>query len=137
MDESNHFFDTNVLLYLLSDDFAKADVAEALLAKGGLISVQVLNEFTSVASRKLGMSWKEIREILDTVRAVCSVVPVTIESHDHAIDLSERYGFSIYDSLILASAILAGCATLFTEDLQNGQRIDDQVIVSNPFMVDK
>jgi len=83
------------------------------------------------------MSWKEIREILDTVRAVCSVVPVTIEFHDHAIDLSERYGFSIYDSLILASAILAGCTTLFTEDLQNGQRIDDQVIVRNPFMVDK
>ncbi len=83
------------------------------------------------------MSWKEIREILDTVRAVCSVVPVTIESHDRAIDLSERYGFSIYDSLILASAILAGCTTLFTEDLQNGQRIDDQVIVRNPFIADK
>lgn len=137
MDESNHFFDTNVLLYLLSDDLAEADVSEALLAKGGLISVQVLNEFTSVASRKLGMSWKEIREILDTVRAVCSVVPVTIESHDRAIDLSERYGFSIYDSLILASAILAGYTTLFTEDLQNGQRIDDQVIVRNPFIADK
>jgi predicted nucleic acid-binding protein len=137
MDENNHFFDTNVLLYLLSDDIAKADMAETLLAKGGMISVQVLNEFSSVASRKLGMSWREIREILDTVRAVCGVVPVTIESHDRAIDLSERYGFSIYDSLILASAILAGCITLFTEDLQNGQCIDDQVIVRNPFMADK
>ncbi len=137
MDESKHFFDTNVLLYLLSDDIVKADIAEALLAKGGLISVQVLTELSSVASSKLGMSWKEIREILDTVSAVCDVVPVTVESHDRAIDLSERCGFSIYDSLILASAILAGCITLFTEDLQNGQRIDDQIIVRNPFMADK
>jgi predicted nucleic acid-binding protein len=137
MNESNHFFDTNVLLYLLSDDIVKADAAEVLLAKGGFISVQVLNEFSSVASRKLGMSWTEIREILDTVRAVCDVAPVTVESHDRAIDLSERYGFSIYDSLILASAILAGCSTLFTEDLQNGQRIDDRITVRNPFIADQ
>jgi predicted nucleic acid-binding protein len=137
MNESNHFFDTNVLLYLLSDDIVKADAAEVLLAKGGFISVQVLNEFSSVTSRKLGMSWTEIREILDTVRAVCDVAPVTVESHDRAIDLSERYGFSIYDSLILASAILAGCSTLFTEDLQNGQRIDDRITVRNPFIADQ
>ena len=136
MDESNRFFDTNVLLYLLSDDIAKSDMAETLLAKGGLISVQVLNEFCSVASRKLGMSWTEIREFLDTVRAVCDVVPVTVETHDRALDLSERYGFSIYDSLILASAILAGCITLFTEDLQNEQRIDDRITVCNPFVAD-
>lgn len=136
MDESNHFFDTNVLLYLLSDDIAKADAAEVLLTKGGLINVQVLNELSSVASHELGMSWTEIREILDTVRAVCGVVPVTVESHDRAIYLSERYGFSIYDSLILASAILAGCITLFTEDLQNGQRIDDRITVCNPFIAD-
>jgi len=134
MGGADRFFDTNVLLYLLSPDIGKADRAEALLAEGGLISVQVLNEFASVASRKLGMSWVEIREILGTIRAVCQVVPLTSESHDRALTLSERYGFSIYDSLILASALLAGCTTVFSEDLQDGQRIHDQVTVHNPFL---
>jgi predicted nucleic acid-binding protein len=75
MSASDDFFDTNVLLYMLSGDPAKADRAEALIGAGGVISVQVLNEFASVASRKLGLQFTEIREILTTVRAVCSVEP--------------------------------------------------------------
>lgn len=72
MDDVEPFLDTNVLLYLLSADAAKADRAEALLAAGGVISVQVLNEFANVASRKLAMTWPEIREILAAVRTTCS-----------------------------------------------------------------
>lgn len=127
------FFDTNVLLYLLSGDVAKADRAEALVTAGGVISVQVLNEFASVASRKLGMSWPEIREVLQTLRAVCRVEPMTLETHDRGLALSERYGFAIYDSMILASALLAGCSVVFTEDLQDGQSIDGGLTVTNPF----
>lgn len=127
------FFDTNVLLYLLSGDAAKADRAEALVTAGGVISVQVLNEFASVASRKLGMSWAEIREVLETLRAVCRVEPMTLETHDRGLALSERYGFAIYDSMILASALLAGCSVVFTEDLQDGQSIDGGLTVTNPF----
>jgi predicted nucleic acid-binding protein len=93
MSATKVFFDTNVLLYLLSGDAAKADRAEALVIVGGVISVQVLNEFASVASRKLGMSWAEIREVLDTIRAVCRVEPITLETHDRGFALSERYGF--------------------------------------------
>jgi len=70
MPEVRAFFDTNILLYLLSDDAAKADCAEELVATGGVISVQVLNEFAAVASRKLGMSWNEIREVLHPIRTV-------------------------------------------------------------------
>ena len=134
MARTETFFDTNVLLYLLSGDVSKADRAEKLLAAGGVISVQVLNEFASVASRKLGMSWMEIREVLETVRAVCHVESVSLETHDRGITLSERYGFAIYDSMILASALLADCNILFTEDLQDGQIIDDELTVRNPFM---
>ena len=133
MSGTEAFFDTNVLLYLLSGDAAKADRAEALLVDGGVISVQVLNEFASVASRKLGMSWAEIREVLDTIRAVCRVEPISLETHERGIALSERYGFSIYDSMILASALLAGCDPVFTEDLQNGQCIDSRLTLRNPF----
>jgi predicted nucleic acid-binding protein len=133
MSATKVFFDTNVLLYLLSGDAAKADRAEALVIVGGVISVQVLNEFASVASRKLGMSWAEIREVLDTIRAVCRVEPITLETHDRGFALSERYGFPIYDSMILASALLAGCDRVFTEDLQDGQDIDGRLTVRNPF----
>lgn len=126
-------FDTNVLLHLLSGDASKADCAEALVADGSIISVQVLNEFASVASRKLGMSWPEIREVLETIRAVCRVEPLGLETHELGLALAERYGFSIYDAMILAAAQLADCRVVFTEDLQDGQVIDDRLKIVNPF----
>ncbi len=133
MSGAEAFFDTNVVLYLLSADDAKADRAEELLAIGGIISVQVLNEFTAVASRKLRMSWPEIREVLAQVRAVCNVEPMSVDTHDRAAQLAERYGLSIYDALIVAAALLAGCSTLYSEDMQNGQVIERQLTIRNPF----
>ena len=133
MSGADVFFDTNVVLYLLSADAAKADRAEDLLAAGGTLSVQVLNEFAAVALRKLRMSWPEIREALEPVRAVCSVEPLSIRTHDQATTISERYGLSVYDSLIVAVALLAGCKTLYSEDLQDGQVIERKLTVRNPF----
>ncbi len=133
MSDDRGFFDTNVLLYLLSADSAKADRAEALIALGGTISVQVLNEFVAVASRKLRMPLGEIRDVLATIRAVCAVTPVTAQTHDQALDLIERYGLSLYDALIVSSALLAGCRTLHSEDMQHGQVFDRQLTIRNPF----
>lgn len=130
---TDSFFDTNVLLYLLSGDAAQADRAEAVLAQGGTISVQVLNEFASVAARKLGLSYPEIREVLEPVRAVCTVVPLTPETHDLGLQVAERYGFALYDALIVAAALLAGCRTLYSEDRQDGQTLDGRLVVRNPF----
>jgi predicted nucleic acid-binding protein len=127
------FFDTNVLLYLLSENTAKADRAEELVAKGGVISVQVLNEFAAVASRKLGMSWGEIRDVLIPIRAVCEIEPMTVEAHDRGIEIADRYGFSFHDAMIVASALRAGCKTLYSEDLQDEQVIDTQLRIRNPF----
>jgi predicted nucleic acid-binding protein len=87
------FFDTNVLLYLLSGDTDQADRAEAVLARGGTISVQVLNEFAAVASRKLGLSYPEIREVLEPIRAVCTIEPLTLETHDIGLHIAEGTGF--------------------------------------------
>ena len=89
---AERFFDTNVFFYRLSADRAKADHAEALLAEGGTISVQVLNEFAEVASRKLKMTFAEITEVLTTVREVCRIVPVTLEMHDLALRLADPWG---------------------------------------------
>lgn len=130
------FLDTNVLLYLLSSDATKADRAEAILAKGGVISVQVLNELAAVATRKLRMTWPEVRDVLATVRAVCEVEPLSVDVHDRAVDVAERYGYSIYDALIVASALTAGCSVLHSEDMQHGQVIDRQLTISNPFRTD-
>ena len=132
MSEADSFFDTNVLLYLLSKDPAKADRAEALLASGGVVSVQVLNEFASVASRKLAMTIAEIREILSTIRAACAIMPLDIETHDLGLDMAERLRFSTHDALIVAAAVRAGCTILYTEDLQQGQIIE-KLQIQNPF----
>jgi predicted nucleic acid-binding protein len=133
MPDAETFFDTNILLYLLSEDQAKADRAEELVADGGVISVQVLNEFAAVASRKLGMSWSEIGDALDPIRAVCEIEPVTVEAHDRGLEIAKRYGFSFYDAMIVASALQAGCKILYSEDLQDGQVIDRRLRIRNPF----
>ena len=127
------FLDTNVVLYLLSGDTIKADRAEALLAQGGTISVQVLNEAVNVMTKKLKMGLDEVCEVLAGIRYACDVQPVTIETHDHALEIMRRYGFTIFDSGILAAAVGAGCTTLYSEDLQDGQRIDPDLTITNPF----
>lgn len=133
MSGTDSFFDTSVLLYLLSAEGSKAETVEHLLEESGSISVQILNEFTSVGKRKLQLSFAEIAELTGTIRAICNVHPLTEQTYDRGVSIAERYRFSIYDSMIVASAILAGCGTLYSEDLQNGQIIDGRLTVANPF----
>lgn len=130
---AERFFDTNVLLYLLSADATKADRVEETLAAGATISVQVLNEFAAVALRKLGMTVAEVRDALEPIMAICKVVPITVEIHQRGLQIAERYRFAVYDALIIAAALDAGCSTLYTEDLQDGQVIDDVLTIRNPF----
>jgi len=126
------FFDSNIILYLLSADAAKADKAEAMLAGGGVISVQVLNEVTSVCRRKLNMPWAEIETVLAAVKSACKVVPLTLATHQTAVEIARRYELSFYDANICAAAILSGADRLVSEDMQDGMRIDG-VIIHNPF----
>jgi predicted nucleic acid-binding protein len=127
------FFDSNILLYLLSADDARADRAEALIAQGGHISVQVLNEFASVATRKRAMTHAEVREVLAPVRALCQVRALTEALHDLGLDVAERYQLSLYDAMIVAAALESGCTTLYSEDLQDGLVIRDSLRICNPF----
>jgi predicted nucleic acid-binding protein len=129
---SRPFFDSNVILYLLSGDVTKADRAQSLLAAGAVISVQVLNEVTSVCQRKLKMPWAEIDALLLAVKAACKVVPLTVASHEKAVELAKRYRLSFYDANIVASAIIAGAPALLTEDMHNGLLIDG-LTLQNPF----
>ena len=130
---SDSFFDTNVLIYIASGDVAKADRAEATVAAGGTISVQVLNELANVARRKMRMSWAETHAFLDMLRGLLAVHPVSLETHETGLRLAERYGFSIYDAMITASALHAGCDTLWSEDMQHGMTLDEGLRIVNPF----
>ena len=127
------FFDTNVLVYLASGDAAKADRAEAIVAGGGSISVQVLNELANVARRKMQMSWDETHAWLNTLRGLLTVHPLTVETHEAGLRIGARYGLSIYDSMIAASALEAGCDTLWSEDMQHGMKLDEGLRIANPF----
>lgn len=129
------FFDTNVLAYVASGDTAKADQAEAAIAAGGAISVQVLNELANVARRKMQMSWVDTHALLDTLRGLLTVHPLTLETHETGLRLAERYGISIYDAMIAAAAIHAGCDTLWSEDMQHGMTLDEGLRIVNPFRV--
>ena len=126
------FFDANVLVYIASGVAAKADRAEAAIAAGGSISVQVLNEVANVARRKMHMSWADTHALLNMLRGLLTVHPLTVDVHETGLGLAERYGLSTYDAMIAASAIHAGCDTLWSEDMQHGMALDGLRIV-NPF----
>ncbi|MGD0730893.1 MAG: PIN domain-containing protein [Terracidiphilus sp.] len=133
------FFDTNVLVYALggrkkSTTDARIDLAQEIVILGGVVSVQVLNEFVQVCRRKAGLGWDQVLGSLQTIKEICGpAIPVAMETHETAINISRRYGFHIYDSLILAAAVEARCTTLFTEDLQHGQIVEG-VRIENPFL---
>jgi predicted nucleic acid-binding protein len=127
------FFDTNILLYLASSDKAKAERAESLIAGGGVISVQVLNEIANVARRKMQLSWNETHGFLSLVHGLLRVVPMTVETHASGLALAERYTLSIYDALIAAAALQASCDHLWTEDMQHGALLEGRLRIANPF----
>ena len=127
------FLDSNVVLYLLSGDAVKADRAEVLLRLRPTISVQVLNEVANVCVRKLGMAWQEVGQFLELVRQFCVVAPLTVEMHDVARRIAERYELAFYDACIVAAASTEGCHALYTEDMHHGLIVEDSLTLRNPF----
>ena len=129
------FFDTNILVYVVGQKDERTSKAEALVANGGVISVQVLNELASVSRRKLGLSWEDVGDALAALRVLCpSPTPLTTDTHDAGLRIAAKYGFPFYDALIAAAALEAECTTLYSEDFQDGQVIEDRLTVRNPFV---
>ncbi|MBV9227503.1 MAG: PIN domain-containing protein, partial [Acidobacteriaceae bacterium] len=126
------FFDTGVLVYAVAAGDWRIEIARALLAQRGVLSVQVLNEFVVIARRKYQMSWKEIREALADFGTLCSqIAPTAVKTHETALRIAEQHGYRFYDSLIIAAALETGCHTLYSEDMQDGQIIDG-LTIRNP-----
>jgi predicted nucleic acid-binding protein len=129
------FFDSNVLIYAMVSGDSRRERAQQLIAQGGAISVQVLNEFVAVARRKMRLPWEDAIEALDALRILFpSPVAITIETHETALQIAQKYGFGIYDALIVSSAIEANCSTLYSEDLQDKQTIAGKLTIRNPFL---
>ena len=127
------FLDSNILVYAFTSD-PRAAMAQALLERGCIIGVQGLNEFTNVAKRKLGMTWAEVRDALSAIRAVCgTIVPMDAETHADALRIAERYGYTIFDALMIASALRAECGILWSEDMHHGHVVDQRLRIANPF----
>ena len=128
------FFDSNVLIYAMVSGDTRRERAQQLVEQGGTISVQVLNEFVSVARRKMRMPWEDVIDALDAIRVLFpSPVPITLDTHEAALKIAQQYGFGIYDAQIAAAALEAKCSTLYSEDLHDGQIIDKQLTIRNPF----
>jgi predicted nucleic acid-binding protein len=126
------FLDTNILVYAVSNDRRQRS-AQELLAAGGTISVQVLNEFTNVLLNKLRKRWPDIEAALEDICAVLEpATPLTVATHQTARTLARDHGLSFYDALIAAAALEAGCDTLLSEDMQDGRIVPGLRIV-NPF----
>ena len=127
------FLDSNVVLYAFTDD-PRSAVAESLLAKGGDLSVQVLNEFTNVARRKLGFDWSQVEDALQAIATLARAIhPIDLATHAEALALARRHGFAFYDALIVASALRARCEILYSEDMHDGMAIDGGLRIVNPF----
>lgn len=129
---SAEFADTNVILYLL-DDSPKAERAEEILGRGPRISVQVLNEAMVNCRRKAGLSWEDTGAFLEGIQSLCQVEDLTIQTHQVGRALAEKYQLSVYDAMIVSAALIAGCTTLWSEDMHDRLLVEDQLRVVNPF----
>jgi predicted nucleic acid-binding protein len=132
-ESGRQFFDSNTLLYLISEDTEKARRVERHLYDRGCISVQVLNEFTNVARRKHRLEIAQIRPLLHELRRAIDVVPVTIAIHEAGLGIAERHRLSTYDAMIVAAALDSGCSVLLSEDMHHGLKVEGHLEIRNPF----
>jgi predicted nucleic acid-binding protein len=133
LNASKPFLDTNVVLYAFHKGDRRQDRARELVAAGGVISVQTLNEFTRVARQKLGREWKEVRRALAVIRdSSAEIASVTLGTHERGLVIAEEYGYRIFDALLLAAALEASCDVFYSEDMQHGQSIEG-LVIRNPF----
>jgi predicted nucleic acid-binding protein len=134
---AERFLDTNILLYLYSEDEPEKLARARQLVMDGThawVSTQVLSEMANVLHRKFGVAYPDIAVVLQEIRAVCAVHQVTTETIAMALSLAERYRYAYYDSLILAAALECGCNELSSEDMQNGFVVDSLITIRNPFV---
>lgn len=134
MSDNHCFADSNVLIYAVDVDSPKKQIAIPLLLTGPIISTQVVNECSNVLHKKFQLDYTRIAEIIDNYLKTVTVVPVTMQTINIAWEIGEKYGYSYYDSLVIASALENDCTIFYSEDLQHGQVIENRLRIENPFL---
>jgi predicted nucleic acid-binding protein len=134
MNANKIFFDTNTLLYLLSTDNNKANWVSKNLQQSNVISIQVLNEFTSASLRKIKLTSAELDEFLDLFTSTFNVRSMDMGTFETGLTVSRRYGYQHHDAMIIAAALQAGCERLYSEDMQHQQIINKRLEIVNPFI---
>jgi len=127
------FIDTNIIIYSLGENSTKAQIAAPLFLDRPCISTQVISETVNVTTKRLGLATKDVRQLIKTLHGLCHIELITMSTIEEALNIQERYKFSWYDSLIISSALDAGCSTLYSEDMQHGQFIEGRLEIVNPF----
>ena len=130
------FLDTNVFVYLYSEDEPeKQSVALNIFDRVHCVtSTQALNEFCSVCLRKLKMPSNEVLQSIREIVENSELCYIDMETIQMALSLNSKYGYSYYDCLVLASAVLNGCRYLYSEDMQHNQFIEGKLKIINPFL---
>lgn len=127
------FVDTNIAAYAFGEDAAKKAKARELLAEHPSISTQVVNEFLNICRIKLKIDVAARHRLAQELMAGCDVVALNPAVVEKAMAIEARHGLNFWDCLILAAALLAGCDTLYSEDMQDGQVFEGRLTVVNPF----
>jgi predicted nucleic acid-binding protein len=138
-----YFLDTNIFVYgLLSSEPLKKQralqlIETALGSHQGCISYQVMQEFANVSTRKFAQRFtaEQCSQFIDAAMQPLNRVASSAELLHSALQLQSQTAYGFYDSLVIASALQAGCDTLYTEDLQHHQLINGSLRVVNPFLV--
>jgi len=136
MNVENFFIDTNILIYFVKDSTGKAELIDTILLNNSenYISTQVANEFCNVALKKLNFSTEELIFLLENFAQFFNIYTVNISTIKKALKIKEKYAYSYYDSVIIASALQTNCSILYTEDMHHGQIIDNRLTIINPFI---
>ena len=126
------FIDSNVLIFLTTTQKVKQDKAMALLADQAVVSVQVLYELIDI-SRADGLDWTRTGDFVEVVATLAKVQSLTLETNRLARRIGEKYDLTFHDGMLVASALEAGCDTIYSAELPAGMRFEDKLVVVNPF----
>lgn len=131
----NCFIDTNILVYCYTDDEPVKQQKALDIANGSdtFISTQVLTELSNTLKRKFKLDWQAVEKVISEVSSDFNIFVNKPDTIERACQIADKYQYSFYDSLIISAALSCNCKTLYSEDMQDGQVIDNSLTIVNPF----
>jgi len=127
--------DSNILIYNHSLDYeSKRIIARDLFKENPVVSSQVISEYINVMKRNFKMQKLELMQLCSLWLEKCSIQPVVFSTIQLAQHLVSKYDFQIFDGIIIAAALEADCDILYSEDIQNGQIVENMLKIVNPFV---